>query len=144
MSLARGGRRHGGAPGIRAPADARARGRARRSVKRLVAILALYALALQGILGGAALAAAGPAHVFCLAGHGPDAAAPSGDEAPAHGHMTCCVACHAAGLAAPPPPQAATGAVARPAAASGRRPRGVALPRAPPRHCLGARAPPVA
>ncbi|XYD07530.1 hypothetical protein R1A27_20770 [Methylobacterium sp. NMS12] len=109
-----------------------------------MAFLALYALALQGILGGLASAAAGPTHILCLADDGQTDPAPAGKHLPAHHGGDCCVACHAAGPATLPAPSTVTAIpVARPAAASGPRPRRVALPRAPPRPGLGARAPPV-
>ncbi|MBE7246730.1 MAG: hypothetical protein INR63_17450 [Actinomycetospora chiangmaiensis] len=112
---------------------------------RIVAFLALYALALQGVLGGAAMAVAAPQHVLCLAGLDPDGAAPAGKHLPAQGHAACCVTCHVASPAAlPAPPPIAGAPIAHPVSTRGPRMQRVALPRAPPRRNLGARAPPVA
>jgi hypothetical protein len=111
----------------------------------VVAILALYAFALQTTLSGMAMAAAaGPAHVLCLADAGQPGAAPDGKHLPAHTPPNCCAVCHAAGPAAlPAPGPVAVTPSPRPVAAPRTRPGGHALPRAPPRHGLGARAPPV-
>ncbi|MGE8125755.1 hypothetical protein ACQKQD_02140 [Methylobacterium sp. NPDC080182] len=132
------------APGRRGRADPRvAPARPARALARIVALLALYALALQGVLGGLASAAAGPDHVLCLADGGPTDPAPTGKQLPAPHRGDCCVACHAAGPATLPGPSAVAAVpVARPVAAAASRPRRVALPRAPPRPGLGARAPP--
>ncbi|MFF9548292.1 DUF2946 family protein [Methylobacterium fujisawaense] len=109
-----------------------------------MAFLALYALALQGILGGIASANAGPDHILCLDDGGQTDRAPAGKQLPAHHHGDCCVACHAAGPATLPAPSTVTAVpLARPVAAAGPRPQRVAFPRAPPRSGLGARAPPV-
>jgi hypothetical protein len=133
-------RQPAGAPRSRADAV-----RLRLASLRIVAFLALYALALQGVLSGLAMASAGPEHVLCLAGLGPDDVGPAGKHLPAQGHATCCVACHVASPASlPPPPPVAGEPIAHPAATRGPRMQRVALPRAPPRRNLGARAPPVA
>jgi hypothetical protein len=116
------------------------------ALARIVALLALYALALQGVLGGLALAAAaGPEHVLCLASDSPAGAAPLGKHVPAQGCMACCVVCHAAGPATLPVPGAIPAEpTAYPAPPLGKRPQRIALPRAPPGIAPGARAPPVA
>ncbi|WP_244514144.1 hypothetical protein [Methylobacterium sp. UNC378MF] len=132
------------APGRRGRADPRvAPARSACALARIVALLALYALALQGILGGLVSADAGSVHILCLADDGQTGPAPAGKHLPAHHRGDCCVACQAAGPAALPAPSAATAIpVARPVVAAGPRPQRVALPRAPPRPGLGARAPP--
>ncbi|MBP1182344.1 hypothetical protein [Methylobacterium sp. PvR107] len=114
--------------------------------RRAVALLALYAFALQTTLSGMAMAAAaGPEHVLCLGDAGQPGAMPDGKHLPAHTPPDCCAFCHAAGPAAlPAPAPAADMPSPRPVAAPRTRPGGRALPRAPPRHGLGARAPPVA
>lgn len=129
----------------RAPVALPRLGSARGSRRLVVALLALYALALQSILGGLAMAAAtGPEHVLCLAGSGPDGSAPDGTHAPAQDHLACCTVCHAAGPAALPVPASAAAAPAPLQVAVPRgRPRRNPIPRAPPRTGLGARAPPV-
>ncbi len=118
---------------------------ARGPGRLLLAVLVLYALALQIVLGGMAMAAAlGPDHVLCLADGGAHGSAPDKTHLPAHGHLTCCTFCHAAGPAALPAPEpdAVTRRPIR-VAAPGTRPGRLAMPRAPPRRGLGARAPPV-
>lgn len=117
----------------------------RRSLRLVVALLALYALALQSVLGGLAMAAAtGPDHVLCLAGSGHDGSAPDGTHAPTQDHLACCAVCHTAGPAALPVPASAAAAPApRQVAVPRGRPRRNPIPRAPPRTGLGARAPPV-
>lgn len=113
------------------------------ALARIVALVALYALALQGVLGGMAAAALGPDRVLCVADQAPDRAGPAGKHLPAPDHGACCVACHVASVALiPAPAPAAAEPVARPVAATAMRPRCAARPRAPPRSGLGARAPP--
>ncbi|MCJ2063767.1 hypothetical protein MKK63_13755 [Methylobacterium sp. J-088] len=114
------------------------------AVRRVLAILVLYALALQGVLGGLAMAAAaGPEHVLCLASSPIDGSRPYDPHIPAHGPMVCCVACHAAAPAALPAPAPAEAVpVAGPAVLIQRGPARIALPRAPPRTGHHARAPP--
>lgn len=110
----------------------------------VVAVLALYAFALQTVLGGMAMAGAtGPAHVLCLADAGQHGAAPDGKSLPAHAPLNCCTSCHAAGPAALPAAPDAVTPSPRLAAAVTTRPGRHALPRAPPRRGPGARAPPV-
>ena len=112
--------------------------------RRLLAILVLYALALQSILGGLAMAAAaGPEHVLCLASGTIDGSGPDDSHHPAHGPMACCVACHIAGPAALPAPVPAEALpTPDPVAPVRTRPARTALPRAPPETGHRARAPP--
>ncbi len=110
----------------------------------LVAILVLYALALQSILGGLAMAAAaGPEHVLCLAGGAGDGSGPDDPHVPAPEPMACCVACHVASPAALPAPAPAEAVPALyPVALIRSRPAHSAPPRAPPEAGPRARAPP--
>ena len=112
--------------------------------RRVLALLALYALALQSVLGGLAMAAAaGPEHVLCSTGGTFDRPGPDGPHVPAHGPMACCVACHTAAPAALPAPAPAESLpVPGPVVLTQRRPARIALPRAPPRTGHHARAPP--
>ncbi|MCJ2134587.1 hypothetical protein MKK69_11050 [Methylobacterium sp. J-026] len=112
--------------------------------RRLVAILVLYALALQNVLGGLAMAAAaGPEHVLCLSGGTIDGSGPDHPQIPAPGPMACCVACHMASPAALPAPAPAEAVPALyPVALIRSRPPRSALPRAPPAAGPRARAPP--
>ncbi|MGH1569726.1 TonB-dependent receptor family protein [Methylobacterium sp. P31] len=106
----------------------------RHPVRRLlVALLALYALALQSILGGMALAAAGaPEHVLCL-GVSLDGSAPDDKTRPVHDHRICCAVCHVVSPVALPAPAPATATPAPyPVVASRVWPKCIALPRAPP------------
>ena len=114
------------------------------AVRRVLAILVLYALAIQGVLGGLAMAAAaGPEHVLCLAGGHNDGLGPDDPHLPAPGPMACCVACHAAGPVALPAPTPAEAVPALyPVALFRLRPGRIALPREPPRTGHHARAPP--
>lgn len=112
--------------------------------RRLLAILVLYALALQSIFGGLAMAAAaGPEHVLCVAGGAIDGSGPDHPHGPDQGPMACCVACHIASPAALPAP-APGGAVPvhAPVTLVRTRPARIALPRAPPGTDHRARAPP--
>jgi hypothetical protein len=112
--------------------------------RRLVAILALYALALQSILGGMALAAAAaPEHVLCLGGTNPDGSASDVGHLPHQEHAACCTACHRVSpIVLPDPLAAASAPTAYPVATPRKRPKRIALPRAPPGRGPGARAPP--
>lgn len=114
------------------------------TARRLLAILVLYALALQSILGGLAMAAAaGPEHVLCLAGGSIDGSGPNDPHIPAHGPMACCAARHVAGPAALPAPAPAEAMPVPDAVALIRtRPARIALPRAPPGTSHRPRAPP--
>ncbi|GJE25379.1 hypothetical protein LKMONMHP_0216 [Methylobacterium organophilum] len=112
--------------------------------RAVIAVAALYALALHVVLGTAVFPASfGPAHILCAPEAGtPDA--PDGKH-PVHGHLPCCPSAQAgAGLVAP---ALAAQPVVWPVPAATRiawRPETVALPRAPPRRPANARAPPVA
>ena len=112
--------------------------------RRVLALLALYALALQSVLGGLAMAAAaGPEHVLCLTGGTFDRTWPDDPHLPAHEPMACCVACNAAApVALPAPTLAEAIPVPGPVVLIQRRPARIALPRAPPRTGHHARAPP--
>ncbi|MCJ2086865.1 hypothetical protein MKK88_12810 [Methylobacterium sp. E-005] len=111
--------------------------------RRLLAILVLYVLALQSVLGGLAMAAAaGPEHVLCLAGD-IDRSGLDDPHHPAPRPMACCVACHIASPAALPAPRPAEAMpVPDPVALVPARWARVALPRAPPETGHRARAPP--
>ena len=110
----------------------------------VIAVAALYALALQALLGGVSIAAsADPAHVLCLQ----NASTEDGPENPPapHGHPACCLAAHA--LLSPIIPPAASTVITWPVrrmVAVTWRPEVVASPRAPPGVRASARAPPVA
>lgn len=111
--------------------------------RAVIAVAALYALALQALLGQAAVVESlGPAHVLCA----PEAGEPDGSSKhPAHAHLPCCPAAHA--VAAPILPPGVAKAVVWPAAQVHRvawRPEVAALPRAPPGTRPRVRAPPVA
>ncbi|WP_286159007.1 hypothetical protein [Methylobacterium sp. Leaf456] len=104
---------------------------------------ALYALALQALLGQAAFVGGfGPAHILCS----PEAGDADGSSKhPAHAHLPCCPAAHA--VAAPVLPPTAATAVVWPAPQHHRvswRPEVTASPRAPPGTRPRVRAPPVA
>jgi hypothetical protein len=108
-----------------------------------VAILVLYALALQSVFGGLAMAAAaGPEHVLCLSGSGIDGSGPGDPHGPAHAPMACCVACHAAPAALPAPAPVQAVPTLYPVTLIRGRPARAALPRAPPEAGPRARAPP--
>ncbi len=108
----------------------------------VLAILVLYALALQSVLGGLAMAAAaGPEHALCLTDGTFDRSGPDDPGVPAHGPMACCVACHVAGPADLPAPAEAV-PVPAPVVLTQRRPARIALPPTPPRTGHHARAPP--
>ncbi|ACL56303.1 hypothetical protein [Methylobacterium nodulans] len=111
-------------------------------LRAVIAVAALYALALQAVAGGfLAAEIASPAHILCA----PGPEAPEGPKPdPVHGHMACCTA--AQDLAGATPPLPASTAIVwprRPALAVAWRPETVAHPRAPPRTGTSARAPPV-
>ncbi|WP_342107101.1 DUF2946 family protein [Methylobacterium sp. SI9] len=120
------------------------RPRLSRSGRRLLAFLVLYALALQSVLGGLAMAAAaGSDHVLCLAGGPIDGSGPDDPHHPAHAPMACCIACHVAAPAALPAPAPAEALpTLYPIALIRVRPARTALPRAPPEAGPRARAPP--
>lgn len=84
--------------------------------RRLIALVAAYALALGGLFASwaagsaAALAAAGPAAVIC---HSDAAGAPAPSQNNDSGHVcvdSCCVGCVLLTAALPPPPVKAIGA----------------------------------
>ncbi len=112
--------------------------------RAVIAVAALYALALQALLGGMLMAGvAGPAHPLCLQSAASAEADPT--KVPvAHDHLACCTAApHVTALQAPVPtatpivwPQCQIAVLAW-------RPEVVAIPRAPPRFRHSARAPPV-
>ncbi|MFE1597745.1 hypothetical protein [Methylobacterium sp. ID0610] len=110
-------------------------------LRAVIAVAALYALALQAVAGGAlAIATASPAHVLCA-----PTDAPGGPETPHPVHLSCCTAAHALDGAIPPLPASTLVAwPRRPALALAWRPERAALPRAPPRTEASPRAPPVA
>lgn len=110
----------------------------------VIAVAALYALALQTLLGGVSIAAsADPAHILCLqdsaTNDGPDKSHAS------QGHPSCCLVAHALNSPVVPP---VTSAVItwprRQAVVTVWRPEVVAAPRAPPGVIASARAPPAA
>jgi hypothetical protein len=84
--------------------------------RRVIALVAAYALALGGLFAGlaagsaAALAAAGPAAVIC---HSESGSAPAPSQNNDSGHVcvdSCCVGCVLLTAALPPPPVKAIGA----------------------------------
>lgn len=105
-------------------------------------MVALYALALQSLLGGAAYGAASdPAHILCAAGA-------QGGEGPskphqAHAHPACCTLAQAFAPAPPVPASLVIVWPARQASAVTWRPEAAASPRAPPGVSASARGPPV-
>ncbi|WP_245930857.1 hypothetical protein [Methylobacterium radiodurans] len=105
---------------------------------------ALYALALQAILGGMLMAGPlGPAHALCLQSAGSADADP--EKVPvAHDHLACCTAApHIPALQAPATTALPIVWPQRRIAVLAWRPEVVAVPRAPPRFRHSARAPPV-
>ena len=114
--------------------------------RRVVALVALYALALQSVLGGmlAAARSTGPEHVLCLSQGVPTDASPADRHLPDHGHPACCTAAHAVAIAAlPVPAPAALIPPQRAAAPPARYPAFAAAPRAPPGIGPSPRGPPV-
>ena len=119
----------------------RARPPAWSACRAVIAVAALYALALQAVLGGFVAAQPSDAiHALCL----PEAAAGDPAKAPVHAHQACCTL---AQTAAPPvPPLVAATGVVWPVRSTMRvawRAEIVAAPRAPPGISPSARAPPV-
>ncbi|MGF3027109.1 hypothetical protein ACQVP2_30365 [Methylobacterium aquaticum] len=110
----------------------------------VIALAALYALALQALLGGMVSAGVPSAsHIICLRDTGAAGQAPA-KPAPVHGHMACCVVAHGMDAANPPMPISATIVwPVRHATAVIWRPEVVACPRAPPGVSASARAPPI-
>ena len=115
-----------------------------RAWSAAIAVAALYALALQAVLGGASLALSpDPAHVLCRQDAGSDDG-PSKTR-PSHGHPDCCLVAHALNSAAIPPSSVVPVVwPARQAVALTWRPKFMACPRGPPGARASARAPPVA
>ncbi len=115
----------------------------RVGLRAAIAVVALYALALQALLGGMAMAAMlDPTNVICASTAGTDDG-PSKPQ-PVHVHHLCCTSAH--GLDAASPPLVPTTIVAWPqrhAVIVAWRPEVVAAPRAPPGVSPSARAPPV-
>jgi hypothetical protein len=113
--------------------------------RAVIAVAALYALALQAVLGGATpIGITGPAGVLCLQHVG--AADDGQSKVPAdHAHQTCCIAAHVAPSVVAPVIASAT--IVWPERRTERvdwRPEVVTAARAPPGVSAGARAPPVA
>lgn len=116
-----------------------------RVCRAVIAVTALYALALQAVLGGmTGVRTLDPAHGLCLQAPGADGTRPA--EAPHHDdHRACCTTAQAMPTADIPVPAAVAVAwPARPATDVPGRPEIVAAPRAPPGVSAGARAPPTA
>ncbi|EHP94648.1 hypothetical protein [Methylorubrum extorquens] len=115
-----------------------------RAWRAAIAVAALYALALQAVLGGASLALSpDPAHVLCRQYAGSDDG-PSKARL-SHGHPDCCLVAHALNSAAVPPSSVVPVVwPARRAVALTWRPEVMACPRGPPGTRASARAPPVA
>ena len=123
----------------------RSAGTRRRTWRAATMVVALYALVLQAVLGGALpAAAAGADGVLCL--HQVDAPSPDDRRAPApHAHAECCTAAQPAGGAALPRQELST--AAWPSGTGARiawRPVAEALPRAPPGRIAHPRGPPLA
>ncbi len=116
-------------------------GRAPRRLRALTAVVALYALVLQALLGGiATLPVTGVSGLLCAA---PAEAAPEGKSAALPPHAACCHAASHTPSAAPPPALASSPAWREPdATATDWRARLAA--RAPPFLIASARAPPLA
>lgn len=116
----------------------------RTACRAVIAVAALYALALQAILASALVAVQpGLPHILCA----PDTASPAGDPAKApsgHSHLDCCTAAHGSGASPVHVPESTllTWAVRRTVGVSW-RPEVTARPRAPPGISASARAPPV-
>ncbi|GJE73830.1 hypothetical protein [Methylorubrum suomiense] len=121
-------------------------GCAPRCLRALTAVVALYALVLQALLGGiATLPVAGAPGLLCAAAPDRTNKAPDGKPVPGAFHAACCTAAGHAPSAAPPP--AAAGFVAwtaENAALPGWRGRTAQASRASPLRLAEARAPPLA
>lgn len=117
-------------------------GRAPRRLRGLTAVVALYALVLQALLGSiAALPVVGAPGLLCAA---PGEAAPDGQSPAIPVHAACCHAAGHALSAAPPPALARSPARNEPeATAPGWRGRPRLAARAPPFLIASARAPPL-
>lgn len=118
-----------------------------RALRALTAVVALYALVLQAVLGGAVALSFGPSFdVRCLdQADGVEQRDPATPHGPAHQHSCCCTAAHPA--AGTPPPLPVAAGFAWPHRLAVRlvwRMEGDVSARAPPRTPAHARAPPVA
>ncbi|TXN81566.1 hypothetical protein FV234_13010 [Methylobacterium sp. WL8] len=116
-----------------------------RVCRAVIAVTALYALALQAVLGGmTTVRTFDPAHALCLQDAGADGRGP--EHAPHHAdHLACCTAAQAMPTAdMPVPADVAVAWSAPPAVDAPWRPVLAAAPRAPPGISAGARAPPTA
>ena len=116
-----------------------------RVCRAVIAVTALYALALQAVLGGmTSVRTVDPAHALCLQeagadGHGPENAPHPGD------HGACCTAAQAMPTAdLPAPATVAVAWSAPPSVDAPWHPVLAAAARAPPGISAGARAPPAA
>ncbi|BAU90018.1 hypothetical protein MPPM_1413 [Methylorubrum populi] len=115
--------------------------------RAVIAVAALYALALQVVLGAAALAGTvgpdgGLVHILCA----PDAGETNGASKPhpAHGHLPCCQAAHVLpSLDVPEPAHAVIVWPPKRIVRVAPRPEIGPLPRAPPGTRPSPRAPPV-
>ena len=115
-----------------------------RAWRAAIAVAALYALALQAVLGGASLAVSpDPAHVLCQQDEGGGEGLSKARAS--HGHPDCCLVTHALSFASVPPVSSVPFIwPAREAIAVTWRPEVFACPRGPPVTGAGARAPPAA
>ncbi|SFH02459.1 hypothetical protein [Methylobacterium gossipiicola] len=112
--------------------------------RAVIAVAALYALVLQGLLGGAiALRTLDATHALCLQASGVSTGDPSGTP-PVHVHLSCCTAAVPMATAMPTLDTVAVVWPLRRAVRTAWRPEIVASPRAPPGVSASARAPPVA
>ncbi|WP_375454503.1 hypothetical protein [uncultured Methylobacterium sp.] len=113
--------------------------------RAIIAVIALYAFALQGFLGNLMPPVMGAdGHVLCLSGSGLVAGDPAPDRPAPHSHADCCTAAHVAAAVVAPGGESAT--IAWPP----RRAARVAFathptngPRAPPGSIAHPRGPPV-
>lgn len=116
----------------------------RTACRAVIAIAALYALALQALLASALVTVQpGVPHILCA----PDTGSSAGDPARApdgHSHLDCCTAAHGAGVSVLHVPDSTviTWPVRQIVGVSW-RPEVTARPRAPPGVSASARAPPV-
>lgn len=115
------------------------------TLRAAIVLAALYALALQGLLGGVLAAeGAGALHRLCVqdSGTGPDG---SGQPVTPHSHLPCCTAAHLPHpVPARPAPETDVAWPVRRVAGLAWRAEIVAIPRAPPRAVPSARGPPTA
>lgn len=116
----------------------------RAAIRVVVSVAALYALALQAVLGGVLSAGlAGPEHQLCVQAIDTSGGTPTKGR-PAHDHLACCTAApHVVPFSAPVPVAHAISWPARRSVGVTWRSEIVAAPRAPPNTRPSARAPPV-